>query len=283
MISRLFSLKAGIFGDHCRGVYPMKLIIHILILAFAAIVILGAVLFVVIDMFTRVDYLKDKAPWLERMLERRSAFGVLLLVTTFLLVGDGYELLIKEMPEANSPKVTFPAPVGPTTAPSAPRVAKAHNPASPIELVDFASGQYASVQNNEGQDVFVTDLQTKQAIEFQIWPLNLAIGPRKIEKVSMTTNRELETLGRTADDWNENYRKAAAIYGQNCLSFEYFSPHDSSLEMMRNAYASNNEKIADAEVDGVLHYRTMRSPKKVSMAVKLVAVLERGITCTPAK
>ena len=101
----------------CGGVRAVKLLIHIVILMFAALVVLGAFLFAVIDMFTRVDYLKEKAPWLKRMLERRSAFGVLLLVTAFLLIGDGYELLTKEIPEANPPTVTFPAPSGPVTTP----------------------------------------------------------------------------------------------------------------------------------------------------------------------
>jgi hypothetical protein len=93
----------------------MVLIFHIVVLAFAAVVILAAVLFAVIDMFGRVDYLKENVPWLSRILERRSAVGVLLLVGIFLLVGDGFELVGKEVPEIPPPPtVIVKAPLPPT-------------------------------------------------------------------------------------------------------------------------------------------------------------------------
>src|SRR5260221_14438273 len=93
----------------------MVLIFHIVVLAFAAVVILAAVLFAIIDMFGRVDYLKENVPWLSRILERRSAVGVLLLVGIFLLVGDGFELVGKEVPEIPPPPtVIVKAPLPPT-------------------------------------------------------------------------------------------------------------------------------------------------------------------------
>jgi hypothetical protein len=76
----------------------MELITHIAVLVFTVVVILGVGAFVVIDMFGRVDYLKDKAPWLKKALERREALGVLLVVAIFLVIGDGYELTNKEVP-----------------------------------------------------------------------------------------------------------------------------------------------------------------------------------------
>ena len=192
-------------------------------------------------MVTRVDYLKEQAPWLKRMLDRKSAFGVLLLVTIFLLMGDGYEVLTKEMPEDNPPRVTFPAPVGPIAAPSASHVAKSHNSAVPVELVDFESGNYASLQNDKDEEIFVMDLQVKQPLETQTWPLNVAIAPHKIERVSMNVNRDFTTISRLADDWTDNYQKTAAVFGQNCLIFQYLSPHASALEMVRNYY--ENQKL----------------------------------------
>jgi len=83
----------------------MKLIVHIVILSLAAIVILGGIVFVVIDMFTRVEYLKSKISWLGKVLEWRSSLTALLVVATFLLIGDGYELFIKEVPEVPAPPV----------------------------------------------------------------------------------------------------------------------------------------------------------------------------------
>ena len=92
----------------------MALIVHLVVLAFVTLVVLGAVIFVVIDMFGRVDYLKHQTPWLERILERRSAVGVLLLVAIFLILGDSYELVKKELPEVPSPpKVEIKAPPAP--------------------------------------------------------------------------------------------------------------------------------------------------------------------------
>ena len=76
----------------------MEIITHIAVLVFAVIVIVGVGAFVVIDVFGRVDYLKDKAPWLEKALERRGALGVLLVAAIFLVIGDGYELINKEVP-----------------------------------------------------------------------------------------------------------------------------------------------------------------------------------------
>ena len=92
----------------------MEIIPHVLILLFGAVVIIGVVSFLVIDVFGRIDYLKDKAPWLQRVLERRDALGVLVLVAIFLLLGTGYELLIKEVPEVPAaPTVTVKSPIAP--------------------------------------------------------------------------------------------------------------------------------------------------------------------------
>jgi hypothetical protein len=77
----------------------MGLIPHIVILVFGAFVALAAVIFLAVDMFGRVDYLKENVPALNRILERRSAITVLLLVAFFLLVGDAVELVNKEVPE----------------------------------------------------------------------------------------------------------------------------------------------------------------------------------------
>jgi hypothetical protein len=51
----------------------LELIGHLLVLGFVALVLLAAFVFVVVDMLSRVDYLKDKSPWLHRILERRAA------------------------------------------------------------------------------------------------------------------------------------------------------------------------------------------------------------------
>ena len=71
----------------------MGLIIHIAILAFVGFVVLAVVVFLVIDMFERVDYMKEKYPRLQTILERRSALAGLLVVSIFLVVGDAADVV----------------------------------------------------------------------------------------------------------------------------------------------------------------------------------------------
>ena len=64
----------------------------------------------------RVKSFKERAPnFLTRFIESREAFVPLLLICIALLVGDGYQLLLKEMPEVPKPPVIeIKAPIGPT-------------------------------------------------------------------------------------------------------------------------------------------------------------------------
>lgn len=78
-------------------------------------VIAIAIVFLVIDMLGRVEYLKAKAPWIDPLLERRATFAGLLVFAICLEAGTGYELLIKEVPPIpEGPKVTVNAPAPPT-------------------------------------------------------------------------------------------------------------------------------------------------------------------------
>jgi hypothetical protein len=88
----------------------MPFIVHVVIFIFGGLVVVAATLFLVVDMFGRVDYLKDKIPGLDRILARRSALVLMLVVTTFLLVGDGLELVEKELPDVSPPVWKFPPP-----------------------------------------------------------------------------------------------------------------------------------------------------------------------------
>jgi hypothetical protein len=92
----------------------MELVAHVVILMLGILVVVLALLFVVVDMFGRVDYLKTNFPSLNKMLERKGAIGALLLVACFLLIAFAYELLTKEVPEIPAPpQVTFKPPVPP--------------------------------------------------------------------------------------------------------------------------------------------------------------------------
>jgi hypothetical protein len=89
------------------------MVAHIAVLLIGGLVTTSAFLFVVVDMFGRVDYLKDKAPWLERILAKRSAMAALMLVSVFLLIFDGSELYQKELPQEQSVLINLPAPPAP--------------------------------------------------------------------------------------------------------------------------------------------------------------------------
>ncbi|MFZ1005556.1 MAG: hypothetical protein WAN65_01885 [Candidatus Sulfotelmatobacter sp.] len=90
------------------------MILSIVVLLFAAIVVLGAIGFLVLDAMDKVESIQKRAPWITKILERRSALVALLMICVVLLIGDGYELLTKEMPEVSAaPSVTFSSPAGP--------------------------------------------------------------------------------------------------------------------------------------------------------------------------
>ena len=83
------------------------MLIHILILIFGAVVLIAGIAFVVLDVMDKVASIKDRAPWVEKILRRRDAFAVLLLVDFVLLAGLGYEMYEKEMPGVEPLKAAF--------------------------------------------------------------------------------------------------------------------------------------------------------------------------------
>jgi hypothetical protein len=86
----------------------------VIVWLFAAIVILSAAAFLVIEAMDKAESIQKRVPWIPKILKRRDAFLALLLICFVLLVGDGYELLTKEVPEVPTPPiVTFNPPSGP--------------------------------------------------------------------------------------------------------------------------------------------------------------------------
>jgi hypothetical protein len=102
--------------DSCLGGgVCVRVIISIVLLCFSAIAVIGGIGFLVLDAMDKVESIKNRAPWLTKILERRSALAVLLMICTILLIGDGYELLAKELPEVPAPPTpTFKPPNGPS-------------------------------------------------------------------------------------------------------------------------------------------------------------------------
>lgn len=90
------------------------MILTVVMLLFGSIGVIGGIGFVVLDAMDKVESIQRRAPWIDKILRRRSAFVGLLMICAVLLIGNGYELLTKETPEVpDAPRITFSAPAAP--------------------------------------------------------------------------------------------------------------------------------------------------------------------------
>lgn len=90
------------------------MILSIVVWLFGAIVILGGLGFLVLDAMDKIESIDRRAPWIPKILARRNAFVALLMISTVLLIGDGYELVTKEIPEkSDPPRISLPTPPAP--------------------------------------------------------------------------------------------------------------------------------------------------------------------------
>jgi hypothetical protein len=136
----LFRLEDG-------RVMHLSLLVSGLIFLFTALVVVGAVWFLIMEGLDRIESFKKRAPvWLTRFIESRQSFSVLFLLCVVLLIGDGYELLIKEIPEVPQPpivKIIPPSPptivntppptvVQPAVRPKPPEQPQSNNPVPPV-------------------------------------------------------------------------------------------------------------------------------------------------------
>jgi hypothetical protein len=94
----------------------VHVILSVAVWLFAAIVVVGVIGFGVLDAMDKVESIKTRAPWITKILERRSAMAALLMISIVLLVGDGYEFLTKEVPDVAPEHVAFSPPLAPSIA-----------------------------------------------------------------------------------------------------------------------------------------------------------------------
>jgi hypothetical protein len=66
----------------------MHVFLSIAVWLFGAIVLLGGSGFVILDAMDKVESIKTRAPWITKILERRSALVALLMICTVLLIGN---------------------------------------------------------------------------------------------------------------------------------------------------------------------------------------------------
>ncbi len=83
----------------------MRIVISIFVIVFTALVMVAAVVFLVMEATDKLESLRKKAPWFVILIEKRESLNVLFVVCAFLLLGNGYELVVKEIPEVPAPPV----------------------------------------------------------------------------------------------------------------------------------------------------------------------------------
>jgi hypothetical protein len=92
----------------------MRVVIPVVVILFTTFVVLGAVAFLIMEGLDKIESIKQRAPWLARFIEKRQSFNVLLVLCIIMLIGNGYELLVKESPDVPAPPiVTIKAPPPP--------------------------------------------------------------------------------------------------------------------------------------------------------------------------
>jgi hypothetical protein len=82
----------------------ISLIVSIFIIIFTVLVLLGALIFLVMEGLDKIESFKERAPgFVTRFIESRQSFVPLLALCFVLLLGCGYELLQKEVPDVPEP------------------------------------------------------------------------------------------------------------------------------------------------------------------------------------
>jgi hypothetical protein len=85
----------------------MQAALPLLVWIVCAVGLLFLTVMVVVDMAGKFDYLQSHFPRLVKWSEKREMHGLMLLICFGLLVGDGYELITKEIPEAQLSPIIF--------------------------------------------------------------------------------------------------------------------------------------------------------------------------------
>jgi hypothetical protein len=165
-----------------------EIFITAFVILFVVLVVVGAIIFLVMEACDKLDTLREKAPWFVKLIERRESLNVLLAVCLFLLLGNGYELIMKEVPGIPEPPIVkILPPVPPQIVVDNPKVI-IHTlppPEQPLRIhtVSFGLVQKVALQGNGriGRAFVVVGLTNKT-----ITPVD----------VTLTCNHDIESLGQ---------------------------------------------------------------------------------------
>lgn len=157
----------------------MRVFVSVLIWIFTAIVVFGGIGFLVLDAMDKVESITKRWPWIEKALAHRTALVALIMICSVLLIGDGYELFTKEMPQiAEPPHLSFFLKAPLVEKCSVPLTAGAHSPvaahtAVPQTTINATNGIGISggqVTNPTVNNYAPTDRHLDDAIATQLAP-----------------------------------------------------------------------------------------------------------------
>ncbi len=81
----------------------MKILVSTFVIVFTVLVLVAGAVFMILEANDKLETLREKAPGFVKFVERRESLNVLIIVCIFLLLGNGYELVMKETPEVPAP------------------------------------------------------------------------------------------------------------------------------------------------------------------------------------
>jgi hypothetical protein len=211
----------------------VRLAVSILVILFAAVVCILAFGLLIMGALDNIESLRKRAPWFVKVTEKRESLVALLLLCVLLLVGNGYELLEKEIPE-------LPAPL----------IVQIRTPPPPaIEI----QGQVAT------RTVKVPDIITSPSI----------LSKLTMEEVSSLVASSAKHLDDLSRDWGVQDRYLSEMYWES----EHRHLSDEQLQRIRNEGNSAREQLRKKYLSDVTdEINATVIPVRVEMLKRLEAV-----------
>ncbi len=146
-------------------------------------------------------------------------------------------------------------------------------PASPLEVVAFDANIKAMISNHSDKPIFVMDMQIAAEMETNLITLALEVPPHEVQTAHLSVGQSkhgFHSMDRLSPVWKEHVQKTVQLYGGPCVAFDYFSPNDPDLLMMKEHYAKEGGILPLADAKGILHYRVEGTDETKSQPVDLI-------------
>jgi len=239
-------------------------LVPFLVFAFCLVAAIIVVVFLVFDMIDKAQGLKKRIPLLEKFLEKKEAIPALLLILILMLVLNGYELVIKELPEVpEPPKVAFPS-----ADPSAKeaQIASLKSQLTAARRVCLTRSDRAE-QSRPSLDIKCANLADCPKEELSKRANEMA---DLIESVVRDYQNKLEKLSaeaRSVPEGSPNFAEARATLSQNVRAEGFFAmgkykKHHSDVIALRKALS---DRIGEHNTDIDFDYELAGEPNNVSI------------------